>query len=254
MRAEAPITRHTLLDALPEAVATGSRVRTVGGVTRLVVPMPDSFGDHIEVALLEGGLGPGSVLVTDLGRTCSDIVAMTGRLKPGTERENLFLQAARNHGVHVVGGSLEIHSRADVVGDAILAVVGAVKEAHQLVHFNKQAIGKMFREEVGVWLRSNDIVAEMDYEVSGRSPAKHTVDFAILNGVPTYLQTISNERKMRGALLTFYDIYGTHEFRPAAVIDDEESYANRTFQQLAYVVPHVFRWSQREKLVDFLAR
>jgi hypothetical protein len=253
MSASAVVVEDALLSALPGAIAKGTHVIAQGGVTRVIVPIPDAFGDYIGVGVIECDEDPDTVVVTDLGRTCADIISITGKLKPATERERLFLQAARNHGVRVADGRFEVECSRALLGDAILAVVGAVKEAHQLVHFNKQAIGKMFREEVGTWLRSNEIEAERDYEVSGRSPATHTVDFVILTGVPTYLQTVSNESKMRGVLLAFYDLSGTHEFRPAAVIDDEEEYTNRTFQQLAYVVPNVFRWSQKERLLEFLA-
>jgi hypothetical protein len=246
------IPTQRLSETITAALADGTRVIDACGSTRVVLPVPDAFGDHITLSVMQRRDEPDRVIVTDLGHTCSDVVAVTGKLRPATERYSLFFMAARNHGVQVREGCLEVECDRAAIGDAALAVMGAVKEAHQLVHFGKAAIGRMFREEVGIWLRSHDVVAEADFEVVGRSPAAHTIDFVVAGAVPTYLETISNENKMRGALLTFYDLAGTHDFRAVAIIDDEDAYTNRTFQQLAFLVPHVYRWTQRERLLELL--
>lgn len=249
-----PTVVDLILDAIPAALSRETEVVQAQDGIRVLLPVPDAFGDFIRLGVVPRGEADGRVIVTDMGHTCSDVAAMTGRLKANTERRQLFAMAAHNHGVQMRDGCLEVECAEDAVGDALLAVMGAVKQAHQLVHYGRGAIGRMFREEVGVWFRANSIDVLAECVVSGRSPVAHTIDFVVEGAVPTYIETISNESKMRGALLAFYDLAGTHEFRSVALIDDEDdSYTNRTFQQLAYLVPYVYTWSQREQLLELLA-
>jgi hypothetical protein len=252
MTTEAIISEARLAEALPHAIRRETRVMRVRGITRVAVPIPDAFGDYVQVALLPCDGSSDQLLVSDLGRTYCDLVSVSGPVKRGSEREGLFVGAARNHGVGVQEGRLEVACTPALLGEAILAVAGAVVEAQQLIHLNKQVITRLFQDEVRVWLSASHVDATQDYAVSGRSPAAHTVDFVVLRDTPVYIETISNENKMRGALLTFYDLVGTHDFLPIAIIDDEEAYTNRTFQQLAYIVPHVYPWSRKDEMLELL--
>jgi len=240
--------RRLVADAFIDGLST----RQYRGTTRLVLPVVDALGDCVEIAVLRSDEKPAHLVLSDLGRTWLDVCTLAGEVKAASERERLFRKAASSQGVRVVDGRLEVETDEAAVGGAVLALAEAVKEAHYLSQYGRQTIAKLFREEVSIFLRDRGLTVRRDYEVRGRSPVTHQVDFAKLNGIPKYIQAISSEDKLRASLLTFYDLEGTHEFVPAAVLDDEEEYTNKTFQHFAFRVPHVFTWSQRERLATFL--
>ena len=247
-----PEDAHALCCLVADQFAAGIEVRQYRGVMRLVLPLVDSLGDFVEVAVSSPGGEGGCLVLSDMGRSWLDVSTLTGPVKSGSQKERLFHQAAAVHGVEVVDGRLEIECDRGTAGSATLAIAEAIKDTHQLVHLGKQTISRLFKEEVGLFLKDHNVAVERDYEVRGRSPVAHHVDFAKLNGVPKYVQAVASEDKLKASLLAWYDIEGTHEFAFAAVLDDEEDYRNRTFQHFAFRVPHVFVWSQRERLAAFL--
>lgn len=234
----------------------GLRVSELETSCKVATPFLDRHNDEIEIYVEKHN---GGLLLTDDGYTLADLEA--SGMKFGTEKRKAHLAAILNgFGVRLAGDELQVPASVGDFPQKKHSLVQAMLAVNDMFVMSEEHVLSLFKEDVALFLESNDVPVFSDLKLSGRSGFDHKFDF----GLPKtprqpqrVLQAINNLTKDQALSFAFAvaDVRGvrTDPVRALTFLNDlehppsEENLA--AFR--AYDIQPLF-WSQRQEALQYL--
>lgn len=223
-----------------------------GDVCLVSTPFLDRHNDHIDIYVVKTANG---IKITDDGYTLADL-QMSGFEVNTPKRKSLF-----NAILNGLGVKYDTESHALYV-DAIPANIGqkkhyllqAIMAVGELVNLSQESVLSLFKEDVELFLRSNEIFFSKDIKLSGKTGLDHNVDF-LINQSRTkperLIKTISNPKKetVLSSIMSFMDIDENRQVRSTNCViynDSDKVISNDLIAAFdSYNIYHL-PWSQKE--------
>ena len=234
-------------------------VKTVeeGKVCSISTPFLDRHNDHLDIYLLKNN---GTIKLTDNGYTIADL-KMSGFEINTPKRENILKTALNGFGVKMNGNDeLFIEATAHNVGQKKHYLLQAILSVNDMFNLAQETVYSLFKEDVELYFRSNDIFFSKDIKLSGKSGFDHNIDFLIpatKNKQERLIKAVNTPRKdsILSAIMAFNDINQTRETitRNFVVYNDIEKEVSKDVISALdnYAVKNI-PWSKKEQcLVDF---
>ena len=234
-------------------------VKTVeeGKVCSISTPFLDRHNDHLDIYLLKNN---GTIKLTDNGYTIADL-KMSGFEINTPKRENILKTALNGFGVKMNGNDeLFIEATAHNIGQKKHYLLQAILSVNDMFNLAQETVYSLFKEDVELYFRSNDIFFSKDIKLSGKSGFDHNIDFLIpatKNKQERLIKAVNTPRKdsILSAIMAFNDINQTRETitRNFVVYNDIEKEVSKDVISALdnYAVKNI-PWSKKEQcLVDF---
>ncbi len=228
-----------------------------GKVCLISTPFLDRHNDHLDIYLLKNN---GNLKLTDNGYTIADL-KMSGFEINTPKRESILRTVLNGFGVKINGNDeLYIEANATNVGQKKHYLLQAILAVNDMFNLAQETIYSLFKEDVELYFRSNDIVFSKDIKISGKSGFDHNIDFLIpatKNKPERLIKTINIPKKdsILSSIMAFSDINQTRETETKNYVvynDLEKVVSNDVIGALDnYGVKHI-PWSKKEEcLIDF---
>lgn len=232
-------------------------VKTVeeGKVCSISTPFLDRHNDHLDIYLIKNN---GALKLSDNGYTIADL-KMSGLEINTPKRESILKTVLNGFGVKMNGNNeLFVEATVNNIGQKkhyLLQAILAVNDMFNLAH---ETVFSLFKEDVELYFRSNNIVFSKDIKLSGKSGFNHNIDFLVpaIKAKPERLIKAINTAKKNSvlsAIMAFNDINQTRETPTKNFVvynDLEKTVSNDVIDALDnYGVKHI-PWSQKERCLE----
>lgn len=198
------------------------------------------------------------IKLSDNGYTIADL-RMSGLEINTPKRESILKTVLNGFGVKLNGNDeLYIEASQQNIGQKKHYLLQAILAVNDMFNLAQEAVFSLFKEDVELFFRANDIVYSKDIKLSGKSGFDHNIDFLIpgLKDKPERLIKTLNAAKKNNvlsAIMAFNDINQTRE-RPTrnfVVYNDlQKAVSNDVIEALEnYGVDHI-PWSQKEQCIE----
>lgn len=228
-----------------------------GKVCSISTPFLDRHNDHLDIYLLKTN---DNLKLTDNGYTIADL-KMSGFELNTPKRESILKTALNGFGVKMNGNDeLYVDANPNNVGQKkhyLLQAILAVNDMFNLAH---ETVYSLFREDVELYFKSNDIFFSKDIKLTGKSGFDHNIDFLIpasKNKPERLIKAINTAKKdtVLSSIMAFNDINQTRETPTKNFVvynDLEKEVSTDVIGALDnYAVKHI-PWSHKELcLIEF---
>lgn len=234
-------------------------VRTVeeGKICSISTPFLDRHNDHLEIYILKND---GTIKLTDNGYTIADL-KMSGFEINTPKRESILKTALNGFGVKMNGNDeLYVEATAHNIGQKKHYLLQAILAVNDMFNLSQETVYSLFKEDVELYFRSNDIFFSKDIKLTGKSGFDHNVDFLIpaaKNKPERLIKAINTAKKdsMLSSIMAFTDINQTRETPTKNFVlynDVEKEVSKDVIGALDnYGVKHI-PWSKKELcLIEF---
>lgn len=234
-------------------------VRTVeeGKICSISTPFLDRHNDHLDIYMLKNN---GSIKLTDNGYTIADL-KMSGFEINTPKRESILKTALNGFGVKMNGNDeLFVEATPSNIGQKKHYLLQAILAVNDMFNLAQETVYSLFKEDVELYLRSNDIFFSKDIKLTGKSGFDHNIDFLIpatKNKSERLIKAINNTKKdaVLSCIMAFNDINQTRETVTKNFViynDIEKEVSKDVIGALDnYGVKHI-PWSKKELcLTDF---
>ncbi len=217
----------------------------------------DRHNDHLDIYIIKNN---GSFKITDSGYTIADL-KMSGFEINTPKRETILRTALNGFGVKINGNNeLYVEATTNNIGQKKHYLLQAILSVNDMFNLAQETISSLFKEDVELYFRSNDIVFSKDIKISGKSGFDHNIDFLIpqtKNKPERLIKTINTPRKdsILSSIMAFSDINQTRETPTKNYVvynDIDREVSKEVISALDnYGVSHI-PWSKKEQtLLDF---
>lgn len=228
-----------------------------GKVRSISTPFLDRHNDHLDIYFIKSN---GSIKLTDNGYTLADL-KMSGFEINSPKRENILKTALNGFGVKLNGNNeLYVEANPNNIGQKKHYLLQAILSVNDMFNLAKEIPTSLFKEDVELYFRSNDIVFSKDIKLSGKSGFDHNVDFLIpatRKKPERLIKTLNTPKKdsILSSIMAFNDINQIRENRTGNYVvynDIEKEVSKDAISALdSYGVKHI-PWSNKEQcLIDF---
>lgn len=234
-------------------------VKTVeeGKVCLISTPFLDRHNDHLDIYLIKNN---GTIKITDNGYTIADL-KMSGFEINTPKRESILRTVLNGFGVKMNGNDeLFVDATSHNVGQKKHYLLQAILSVNDMFNLSQETIHSLFKEDVELYFRSNEIYFSKDIKLTGKSGFDHNVDFLIpatKNKPERLIKTVNTPKKdsILSSIMAFNDINQTREAKTKNFVvynDIEKEVSNDVIAALDnYAVKHI-PWSKKEQcLLDF---
>lgn len=234
-------------------------VRTVedGKICLISTPFLDRHNDHLDIYMLKNN---GTIKLTDNGYTVADL-KMSGFEINTPKRESILKTALNGFGVKMNGNDeLYVEATAHNIGQKKHYLLQAILAVNDMFNLAQETVYSLFKEDVELYFRSNDIFFTKDIKLTGKSGFDHNVDFLIpaTKSRPERLIKAINTAKKEtvlSSIMAFNDINQTRETTTKNFVvynDIEKEVSKDVIGALDnYGVKHI-PWSKKEEcLTEF---
>ena len=218
-------------------------------------PFLDRHNDHVNIYIVKEG---DHFKLTDDGYTIQDL-KMSG-LEINTEkREKIFrtvlngfgVQSGENSELYVTATNGNMGQKKHYLLQAILAV-------NDMYTFAQETVYSLFKEDVELYFRSNEIFFTKDIKITGKTGFDHNIDFLITassNKPERLIKTVNapNRTSVMNEVFAFSDIVQAREqeTRNFVVLTDiERSASEEVITAMAnYDINHI-PWTKKEQCLE----
>lgn len=228
-------------------------IKTVeeGKVCSITTPFLDRHNDHLGIYLTKHN---GSIKLTDNGYTIADL-KMSGFEINTPKRESILRTALNGFGVKMNGNDeLYVEATMNNIGQKKHYLLQAILSVNDMFNLAQETIYSLFKEDVELYLRSNDVFFSKDIKLTGKSGFDHNIDFLIpasKSKAERLIKAINTPKKdtILSAIMAFNDINQTRETETKNFViynDAEKEVSGDIIGALDnYGVRHI-PWSKRE--------
>lgn len=228
-------------------------VRTVeeGKICSISTPFLDRHNDHLDIYMLKNN---GTIKLTDNGYTVADL-KMSGFEINTPKRESILKTALNGFGVKMNGNDeLYVEATAHNIGQKKHYLLQAILAVNDMFNLAQETVYSLFKEDVELYFRSNDIFFSKDIKLTGKSGFDHNVDFLIpatKNRPERLIKAINTAKKdsVLSSIMAFNDINQTRETTTKNFVvynDIEKEVSKDVIGALDnYGVKHI-PWSKKE--------
>ena len=217
-------------------------------------PFLDRHNDHLNIYLIKHGNG---FKLTDNGDTLADL-KMSGFEISSPKRDAILKTILNGFGVKFNGND-ELYVEATVhnVGQKKHYLLQAILAVNDMFNLAKETVYSLFKEDVELYFKSNEIYFSKDIKLSGKSGFDHNIDFLITASKTKperLIKTINSPRKdsILSAIMAFSDIAPTREAKAKNFVlynDTEKDVPTDVISALDnYGILHI-PWSQKEACI-----
>jgi len=254
------------LDDIRARVAGHALVRSTDVARRGGVRLETAFlypdGSSVDVFLRDDKPLFGSLKLTDLGQTTSWLLDVQVKPWLSKKRQRFVEDALRLHGVHQIGGALELPiASLDALIDGVVRLGQACVRVADLTYTRRSAMQTGFSEELEEFLSDADLPFDANAELVGRRGVPVKVDFlvrgttrpsvvlALASGQSSQAHVAANEVFRR-----WYDLNvpERHEHRVTVFDDRVDVYREEDLERIRDLSTLV-ALSDRDSLRDLLA-
>lgn len=222
-----------------------------GKVCSISTPFLDRHNDHLDIYLLKTN---DNIKLTDNGYTIADL-KMSGFDINTPKRESILKTALNGFGVKMNGNDeLYVDANPQNVGQKKHYLLQAILAVNDMFNLAQETVYSLFKEDVELYFKSNDIFFSKDIKLTGRSGFDHNIDFLIpasKNKPERLVKAINSAKKdtVLSSIMAFNDINQTRETptKNFVVYNDLEKEVSKDVIGALdnYAVKHI-PWSQKE--------
>lgn len=220
-------------------------------------PFFDRHNDHLNLYLVKKGK---NFVLTDNGYTIADL-RMSGMEINTPKRENILKTTLNGFGVNI-NQSDELFAPANKsnLGQKKHYLIQAILAVNDMFNLSQESVTSLFKEDVELYLRSNDIYFSKDIKLTGKSGFDHNIDFLIpqtRTKPERLIKTVNSPKKnsILNAIMAFNDISKMRDTKTSNYViynDFEKDVSNDVIVALDnYNVYHVPWTRKEERLSDF---
>jgi hypothetical protein len=228
-------------------------IKTVenGKICSISTPFLDRHNDHLDIYLIKSNE---NLKLTDNGYTIADL-KMSGFEINTPKRESILKTALNGFGVKMNGNDeLFVEVNTNNIGQKKHYLLQAILAVNDMFNLAQETVYSLFKEDVELYFRSNDIFFSKDIKLTGKSGFDHNIDFLIpatKNKPERLIKTINNAKKdsILSSIMAFTDINQTRETQTKNYVvynDIEKEVSKDVVSALDnYSVKHI-PWSKKE--------
>lgn len=228
-------------------------VKTVeeGKICSISTPFLDRHNDHLDIYMLKNN---GTLKLTDNGYTIADL-KMSGFELNTPKRESILKTALNGFGVKMNGNDeLFVEATAQNIGQKKHYLLQAILAVNDMFNLAQEAVYSLFKEDVELYFRSNEIIFSKDIKLTGKSGFDHNIDFIIpasKTKPERLIKTLNTAKKdsILSSIMAFTDINKTRETQTKNFVvynDVEKEVPKDVISALDnYGVKHI-PWSEKE--------
>jgi hypothetical protein len=228
-----------------------------GKICSISTPFLDRHNDNIEIYYVKNN---GSLKLTDNGYTIADL-KMSGFEINTPKRESILKTVLNGFGIKMSDKSeLYVDATSQNVGQKKHYLLQAILSVNDMFNLSQETILSLFKEDVELYFRSNDIVFSKDIKLTGKSGFDHNIDFLVpetRNKPERLIKTINNPKKdsILISIMAFTDIKQMRESETKNYVvynDLEKEVSTEVIGALDNYGIKYIPWSKKELcLVDF---
>lgn len=221
---------------------------------RIITPYCYPDNDLIEVFIEE--LPQERIIVTDLGETLRHLHSQGFDVLSSRKRNFLAETIATRGEVEFTNGRLSKVGIVSQIGDLMFDVITASRGIADLIYTSRAYEPATFFEEVKDFLEQNEQRFESKVRIHGTSEKAYTVDFRILNGYESYLQTLSPvsyqgvKSKVDATFRMWSDFNG--KLRKLSLLNDVDFEWRSPDVIILGRVSTVHYWSRKQEIISSL--
>ena len=222
-----------------------------GKVCSISTPFLDRHNDHLDIYLLKTN---DNLKLTDNGYTIADL-KMSGFEINTPKRESILKTALNGFGVKMNGNDeLYVDANPQNVGQKKHYLLQAILAVNDMFNLAQETVYSLFKEDVELYFKSNDIFFSKDIKLTGKSGFDHNIDFLIpasKNKPERLIKAINTAKKdtVLSSIMAFNDINQTRETptKNFVVYNDLEKEVSKDVIGALdnYAVKHI-PWSHKE--------
>lgn len=234
-------------------------VKTIdeGKVCSISTPFLDRHNDHLDIYIVSND---GYFTLTDDGYTISDL-KMSGFEINTPKRENILKTTLSGFGVKVKDEELYIDADKSNIGQKKHALIQSMLAVNDMFNLAQETIYSLFKEDVELYFRTNDIVFTKDLKISGRSGFDHNIDFIVPASKmqpEKLIKAVNNPKKdsILSAIMAFNDIkeIRNNETKNFVLYNDtEKSVSKEIISALDNYEVNYIPWSEKERCIKELS-
>jgi hypothetical protein len=240
-------------------IKDNTMVKTIeeGKICSISTPFLDRHNDHLDIYLIKNN---GNFKITDNGYTIADL-KMSGFEFNTPKRENILKTALNGFGVKINGNDeLYIEATSHNIAQKKHYLLQAILSVNDMFNLAQETIYSLFKEDVELYFKSNEIVFSKDIKITGKSGFDHNIDFLIpqtKNKPERLIKTINTPKKetILSSIMAFNDINQTRQTLTKNYVvynDIEKEVSKEVISALDNYGVNNIPWSQKEKaLIDF---
>jgi len=228
-----------------------------GKVCSISTPFLDRHNDHLDIYLLKTN---DNLKLTDNGYTIADL-KMSGFEINTPKRESILKTALNGFGVKMNGNDeLYVDANPQNIGQKKHYLLQAILAVNDMFNLAQETVYSLFKEDVELYFKSNDIFFSKDIKLTGKSGFDHNIDFLIpasKNKPERLIKAINTAKKdtVLSSIMAFNDINQTRETptKNFVVYNDLEKEVSKDVIGALdnYAVKHI-PWSHKElSLTEF---
>lgn len=240
-------------------IKDNTMIKTIeeGKVCSISTPFLDRHNDHLDIYLIKNG---GTIKITDNGYTIADL-KMSGFEINTPKRETILKTALNGFGVKMNGNDeLYVEARSENLGQKKHYLLQAILSVNDMFNLAQETVYSLFKEDVELYFRSNNIYFSKDIKLTGKSGFDHNIDFLISeakNKPERLIKTVNTPKKdsILSSIMAFNDINQARETitKNFVVYNDIDKEVSKDVIGALdnYAIKHI-PWSKKEQcLVDF---
>ncbi len=155
---------------------TVSRTVDDGITCAISTPFLDRHNDHLDIYLIKNN---GQFKLTDNGYTIADL-RMSGLEINTPKREAILKTALNGFGVKInENDELYVVATQSNIGQKKHYLLQAILSVNDMFNLAQETVYSLFKEDVELYLKSNDIFFSKDIKLTGKSGFDHNIDFLI---------------------------------------------------------------------------
>ena len=232
-------------------------VKTIeeGSICAITTPFMDRHNDHLDIFVIKQG---DKIKLTDDGYTIADL-KMSG-LDINTPKRDSILRTTLN------GFGVKLNDDNELYIEATLANIGqkkhyliqAILSVNDMFNLASDTVHSLFKEDVELYFRTNDIYYSKDIKISGKTGYDHNIDFLVTatrTKPERLIKAINTPRKdsALASIMAFNDILRESKTKNYVLYNNIEKNVNSDFLGAleSYGIISI-PWSERERCkLDF---
>lgn len=222
-----------------------------GKICSISTPFLDRHNDHLDIYLFKNN---GTIRLTDNGYTLADL-KMSGFEINTPKRESILKTALNGFGVKMNNtDELFVDATVHNIGQKKHYLLQAILAVNDMFNLSQETVHSLFKEDVELYLRTNNIFFSKDIKLTGKSGFDHNIDFLIpasKSKPERLIKTINSVKKdsILSSIMAFNDINQTRETKTKNYVvynDVEKEVSKDVIGALDnYGVQHI-PWSNKE--------
>ncbi|MFN8355453.1 MAG: DUF1828 domain-containing protein [Spirosomataceae bacterium] len=227
-------------------------VRTIeeGSICSITTPFLDRHNDHLDIFVLKQG---DKIKLTDDGYTIADL-KMSGLDINTPKRESILRTTLNGFGVKLNGNDeLFVEATQSNVGQKKHYLLQAILTVNDMFNLASETVQSLFKEDVELYFRTNDIYYSKDIKIAGKSGYDHNIDFLVTatrTKPERLIKTVNTPKKdsALASIMAFTDIMREPKTKNYVLYNDIEKNVNVDFLGAldSYGIKSI-AWSEKEQ-------